>query len=157
MSFCFQIPMFSEARIQSDKSDESVHFPPWNKQIEFRSIAPLNQSSYLMVRSCGFADSNEARVAAENLCQALLLAGAKDVRGVSLRDIEIAQDSTPLVLGSIPGFSIAQPPVSFANRLTSFVSKRPLKKHERVAAELINDISFHLVIRDSLPAEYRCN
>jgi hypothetical protein len=44
MSFCFQMTIFSEARIQSNRGDEFVPFPPWNKQIELRSAGALNQS-----------------------------------------------------------------------------------------------------------------
>jgi hypothetical protein len=95
-----------------------------------------------MIRSCGFATSDQAGRAAEELRQALLLAGAKNVRGVKLYDVEIVEESTPLVLFSRPDLSIAQPPDLFARQLTDFVRKPPLKTHERVAAELINDISF---------------
>jgi hypothetical protein len=96
-----------------------------------------------MIRSCGFATSDQARVAADELWQALLLAGAKNVRGVSLEEVEVAQDSDLLIMGTKPGFAISQAPSPFTEQLTAFFGKPPLKKHEKVAAELINDVSFH--------------
>lgn len=62
---------------------------------------------------------------------------------MSLEEIEVAPDNALLVLGTRPGLSIGQPPSSFTNQLTAFFGKAPLKKHEKVAAELINDVSFH--------------
>src|SRR4051794_2605570 len=100
------VGLVSALRIGSDNSDEVVHFAPWNKAIEFRSAGPLNLSPSWMIRSCGFATSDEAREAADQLWQALLLAGVKNVRGVSLEEVEVGPDSALLVLGTKPHFSI---------------------------------------------------
>jgi hypothetical protein len=95
MSFCFQVTVLTEARIQSNQGDVFVHFTPWNRQIELRSAGALNQSDFFLIRSCGFATSEEAGAAAADLRQALLLAGAKNVRGIKLYDVKVVEESTP--------------------------------------------------------------
>jgi hypothetical protein len=143
MSFCFKIELFSVCRIGSDKHDEFVQLTSRNQRLEFRSAIPLNQSPSWMIRSCGFASKADACEAADDLCQALLLLGAKKGQGVSFDNVEVGPDSTRLILGTIPEFSVAQSATAFANELAAFMGQSRLKKHERVAAELINDVSFH--------------
>ena len=137
-----QVTLLSTKPLHSNNSDEFVPFPPWDKQLEFRSAVPLNQSHYFMVRSCGFATSDEACRAAEALCQSLLMAAAKHNYGASVQDVEIVESTALLVLATRPSLSIIQPPSDFANQLTAFVGKPPLKRQQRVAAELITDALF---------------
>jgi hypothetical protein len=142
MSFCFQITVLSAMRIQSDNRQEAVHFPPWDKPIEFRSVGELSKSRSMMIRSCGFSTEQDARGAADDLVQALLLAGAQNVHGVNYVQVEIVPDSAPVFVGGDISVSEGQSANLFAKCLAHFVGKNQLTKHQRVAAELINDFSF---------------
>jgi hypothetical protein len=142
MSFRFQATFLSQMRIQSDKHQEAVHFSPWNKPIEFRSMGALSKSRSVMIRSCGFPTKQDARVAANDLVQALLLAGAQNVHGVNDVQVKIVPDSAAVVLGGDVSVSEGQSADLFAKRLAHFAGKNRLTKHQRVAAELINDFSF---------------
>jgi len=76
------------------------------------------------------------------VCQGLLLAGAKNRYGVRLLETKITDDKSQFAVVSIAELGVAQPAFDFTNQLTAFAGKPPLKRHQRVAAELINDVLF---------------